>query len=246
MKGPGSEDGGASIAASAKAAALGRLTGERAFHFGASASAGMIASRTLAIDAPFAPNANLALQADLKDERALAAGSPRAEAIPAKPVADAVPSIADAPAPTPIAPHARAPSTNRASPTRTAAHDGRAERTESTKSAALADPAARPATSAAAAVASGTRRQGGPRSSARSDRLRRAVDRANRSVRRAAPGAVRRGGAVPDPQFLDDGNYRRRDRAAGDRAWPRPFALRLRRSGESTSIFRRAASRTSR
>src|ERR1700722_19146535 len=46
MKGPKSEDSGASIAAGAKAATVGRLVGERAFHFGPSTFAGAVASRT--------------------------------------------------------------------------------------------------------------------------------------------------------------------------------------------------------
>src|ERR1700729_2167145 len=57
MKGPKSEDSGASTPAGAKAGTVGRLVGERAFHFGPSTFAGAIASRTLAVDAPFAPGA---------------------------------------------------------------------------------------------------------------------------------------------------------------------------------------------
>ena len=52
MKGPNAEDSGAPIAAGAKAPAVGRLIGERAFHL--SASAGAIASRAFPIDTSFA------------------------------------------------------------------------------------------------------------------------------------------------------------------------------------------------
>ena len=45
MKVPKSEDSGASISAGAKAATVGRLIGERAFHLGASTFAGVISSR---------------------------------------------------------------------------------------------------------------------------------------------------------------------------------------------------------
>ena len=121
MKGPKSENSGASLAASAKAPAVARLIGERAFHLGASIFGGVIASRTPAIDAPFAPGAasaaKLAPQADRSGESLLAGGFPRAEAMPAKPFADAVPP------PAPTALHAGARSANRVSPTRAAAHD---------------------------------------------------------------------------------------------------------------------------
>jgi hypothetical protein len=127
IKGPKSEDSGASIAAGAKAATVGRLIGERAFHFGASAFTGVIASRTLAVNAAFAPGAasaaNLTPQADLKGESALVASFSPAEAMPAKPSADAVPPIASATVPAPIAPRAGAPPSNRASLTRAPAHE---------------------------------------------------------------------------------------------------------------------------
>ena len=112
MKGPKSEDSGASIAAGAKAATVGRLIGERAFHFGASTFAGAIASRALAVDAPFAPGAasaaNLTAQADLNGESALAAGFSPAEAMPAKPSPDAVPPSAQTRRPRRQSPLARA------------------------------------------------------------------------------------------------------------------------------------------
>jgi Flagellar hook-length control protein FliK len=121
MKGLKSENSGASLAPSAKAPTVGRLIGERAFHLGASTFAGVIASRTSAIDAPFAPGAasaaNLAPQADRSGESLLAGGFPRAEAMAAKPFADAVPP------PAPTALHAGARSANRVSPTRAAAHE---------------------------------------------------------------------------------------------------------------------------
>jgi hypothetical protein len=130
MKGPKSEDSGASIAAGAKAATVGRLIGERAFHFGASAFTGVIASRTLAVNAAFAPGAasaanlaNLAAETSPSGESAFASGFPPAEAMPAKPSADAVSPIASATVPAPIAPRAGAPPSNRASLTRAPAHE---------------------------------------------------------------------------------------------------------------------------
>ena len=62
MKGPKSEDSDASLAAGAKAASVGRLVGERAFHFGPSTFTGAIASRALAVDTPFALDAVLCRQ----------------------------------------------------------------------------------------------------------------------------------------------------------------------------------------
>src|SRR5258708_24250917 len=52
MKDPKSGDSDASLAAGAKAASVGRLVGERAFHFGPSTFTGALASRTLAVDSP--------------------------------------------------------------------------------------------------------------------------------------------------------------------------------------------------
>ena len=127
MKGPKSENSGASLAASAKAATVGRLVGERAFHLGASTFGGVIASRTPAIDAPFALGAasaaNLTPQADLKGESIPAAGFARDEAMAAKSLPGAVPPVANATASASIAPRAGAPPSNRVSPTRTAAHE---------------------------------------------------------------------------------------------------------------------------
>jgi Flagellar hook-length control protein FliK len=91
-KGPESEGGGASVAASARTAALGRLIGQRAFHFGASTS-GMT---RLALDSAFgpaaAPGAGLALRSDL------GGGLPQVEALPAAALANAAPPGAGAPA----------------------------------------------------------------------------------------------------------------------------------------------------
>ena len=127
MKGPKSEDNGSSLAAGAKAASVGRLIGERAFHFGASPSPDVITSRALPVDRPFAPasasDANPTSRSDLSGKSALAAGFPGLEAMPAKPFSDAVPSSDSAPAPAPIAPRAGTPATNRVSPTRAAGHD---------------------------------------------------------------------------------------------------------------------------
>jgi hypothetical protein len=118
MKGPKSEDSGASVAAGGKAETVGRLVGERAFHFGAATFTGVITSRTLAVNAPFAPGgaaaANLTGRGNLNGESALVAGFS---------AADAVPPIANAASPTPIAPRAGASSTHRVSATRAAAHE---------------------------------------------------------------------------------------------------------------------------
>jgi Flagellar hook-length control protein FliK len=117
MKGPGSEDSGASLAAGAKAGTVGRLIGERAFHFGASTFAGVANAPGAAAAADQTP------QADRSDETAFAAGFPRADAMSAKPFADAVPPLANAPAQAPNAPRAGAPPTNRVSATRAAAQE---------------------------------------------------------------------------------------------------------------------------
>jgi hypothetical protein len=145
MTGPGSEDSGASLAAGAKAATVGRLIGERAFHLGASTFAGVA-------NAPFAPGAaaaaNLTPQADRSDESVLAAGFPRAVAMPAKPFADAVPPIANASAQAPNAPRAGAPPTNRVSATRAAAYE--TARSGQKPEASAPPPVVRVATTAAA------------------------------------------------------------------------------------------------
>jgi hypothetical protein len=116
-----SDHSGGSIAVGAKAATVGRLIGERTFHFGATAN------RTLAVGAPFAPagasTANLDPEADLNGDNPLAAGFSRAMAAPARSLADAVPPVANAMAPAPIASPAGAVSpSNRGSLTRAAAH----------------------------------------------------------------------------------------------------------------------------
>jgi hypothetical protein len=100
IKGPKSEDSGASIAAGAKAASVGRLIGERAFHLGATAN------RALAVNAPSAP-------AD-----ASAAGFSQAMAAPARSLAGA----ANAMAPAPIASPKSAPSSSNRSGLTRAAH----------------------------------------------------------------------------------------------------------------------------
>ncbi len=105
VTGQKSDDSGGSIAAGAKAASVGRLIGERAFHFGATANG------AVAVDAPSAP-------AD-----ASAAGFSQAMAAPARSLAGAVPPIANAIAPAPIASPKGAPSSsNRGSLTRAVAH----------------------------------------------------------------------------------------------------------------------------
>jgi hypothetical protein len=93
MKGLKSENGGASIGAGGKAATVGRLVGERAFHFGAATFTGVITSRTLAVNAPFAPGgaspANLAGRGNLNGESALVADFSAADAVP--PIANRCP-----------------------------------------------------------------------------------------------------------------------------------------------------------
>jgi hypothetical protein len=152
MKGPKSEDSGASIAAGAKAATVGRLVGERAFHFGPSTFAGAIASRTLGINAPFAPGAasaaNITAGPALDGESAVASSFSPAAAMPVKSSADAVPPIANAASPTPIAPRSGAPPTHRATLTRAAAQE--AARSRQKPDGSAPPPAARVATSAAA------------------------------------------------------------------------------------------------
>jgi hypothetical protein len=154
MKGTKSEDSGSSLAAGAKAATVGRLIGERAFHFGASPSPGMITSRALAIDAPFAPasasDVNLASRSNLSGKSAFAAGFPGLAAMPVKPFSDAVPSNDSAPAPAPIAPRVGTPPTNRVSPTRAAGHD--ATRSGRKAEVSAPPPAARVASSPAPAA----------------------------------------------------------------------------------------------
>jgi hypothetical protein len=103
MKGPKSDDSGASVPAGAKTPVVGRLIGERAFHSAASTT-------------------NFMPQVDLKGESVPAAGFARDQAMPANPPPGAVPAIASATAPAPIAPRTGAPQSNRASLTRAAAH----------------------------------------------------------------------------------------------------------------------------
>jgi Flagellar hook-length control protein FliK len=121
---PGGKDNATSIGASGTGGSVGRLIGERAFHFGAS-------------------SASLAAQADL-NAGSVAAGFAQAEAMPAK--ADAVPSAGAAAAP--VANLAGAAATNRASSSRTAAHEGARGARKSEVSAPA--PAARGANPAAA------------------------------------------------------------------------------------------------
>ena len=151
MKGPKSEDSGASTAAGAKAATVGRLVGERAFHFGPSTFAGAIASRTLTVDAPFAPGAasaaNLTDPGNLSGESDGATGFSPTEAMPVKVSADVLPPIANAASPTPAISRAGASPTYRVSATRAAVH----ETTSSLRKPDVAapPPVARVATSAA-------------------------------------------------------------------------------------------------
>jgi hypothetical protein len=122
-----SENSGTSIAASVKAPTVGRLVGERAFHFGPSTFAGAIASQTLAVTAPFAPGAasaaNLTARPTINGESTLTTASSPPEAMPVKASIEAVPQIASAVSPTPIVSRAGASPTHRVSATRAAAQE---------------------------------------------------------------------------------------------------------------------------
>ena len=199
MKGPKSEDSGASIAAGAKAATVGRLVGERAFHFGPSTFAGAIASRTLGVNAPFAPGAASAanLTAATRSRRRkrrcfrLFAGRGHAsESLGRRRSADCKRGVSDADRSS----LGRAPNTSRdphsSSRTRSRAHRAKARR--------LGVSACRPGRDLRRSPrASGIERQGGRRSAPRPGYLRRSVGGANRPVRRAAFGALLRRGVVP-------------------------------------------------
>ena len=117
-KAAGPEPSGTSIAANAMGISVGRLIGERAFHFGASTPGGL-ASRSLAMDAAFASAADLSPQARLNGEGAPALGASQAEATLPQPFADVVQSTAPARIPA----RAGSPVTNRVSPARAAAHE---------------------------------------------------------------------------------------------------------------------------
>ena len=119
------ETSSASVAAGASTSSVGRLIGERAFHFGASASGGAFASRTLTTGAPFGA----------------------AEAISATPFAHAAPAIDNPTAAASSALHPGEAATNRVSPTRTAAHEP--ARTERKSELSATPPVARAASSAA-------------------------------------------------------------------------------------------------
>ena len=110
-KAAGPEPSGTSIAANAMGISVGRLIGERAFHFGASTPGGL-ASRSLAMDAAFASAADLSPQAKLNGEGAPALGASQAEATLPQPFADVVQSTAPARIPA----RAGSPVTNRVSP----------------------------------------------------------------------------------------------------------------------------------
>jgi hypothetical protein len=119
---------------------------------GASAKAdASIAGRTLATGTPFVPGAtpvaDLAAQSPLNGESGLVAGFSPAEAISARPSADAFPSIANAASATPIASRMGAPPTHRGGLTRAAAHE--AARIGQKADVSAPPPAARVATSAA-------------------------------------------------------------------------------------------------
>ena len=244
MKGPKSEDSGASIAAGGNAATVGRLVGERAFHFGASTFAGAIASRTLAVNAPFAPGA-----ASAADLTARAISTAKA---PLPPAFRRPRPCRRKPRPTPFRrlqtlrprrqslSHRRVPNTSR-EPHAGGRARGHAQRTKARRLGASPCRAGRDLRRGPRA--SGIERQGGRRSAARSD-LRRAAGSANRPIRRAAVGAFPAGAS-----FQFDGSTssaRPADvapRASALALAPRP---RRRRSARSMSIFRPEASRMSR
>ena len=147
-KASGAEASGAPVAPGAKAAAVGRLTGERAFHFGA--SAGVTASRSLAIDAPFAPaGADVAPQAGQGGESALAADFAHGRSHGRR--NHSRPPFQRATARRPrrrSLPEQPEPATNRVSPTRAATHD--AARSGRKPEVPAPPPVTRLATSAAA------------------------------------------------------------------------------------------------
>jgi Flagellar hook-length control protein FliK len=100
-KGPKFDGGDATVAGSASTANVGRLIGQRSFHFAASSSVRAFASRTLTTDTPFAP----------------------AEAKSATLLADAAPPIDKSLATASTAEHAGAAPANRVTPARAAAHE---------------------------------------------------------------------------------------------------------------------------
>ena len=199
MKGPKSEDSGASLSAGAKAATVGRLIGERAFHLGASTTS-------------FMP------QADLKGESVLAAGFARDEAVAANPLPGAVPAIANATASAPIAPRAGAHQSNRASRTRAAAHEAARSGQKPEGSAPPAVVRAPSPPRARRPAESSAKTADGPRLIRPSSRS--AANRADEPVWRAAPGAFRRRRVVPARRLADE--HRDADACAPrKRAWRR-------------------------
>ena len=241
-KASGAEPGGASGAASDRSTAVGRLVGERAFHF-AAGSPSAFASRGLTGEASFAlagaSGQDLATQVNRSGETAVAAAFATAEAAAG---AGAAQSSGAAVASAPIAPRARASQAHRASPTRaTAAHEAvRGERQPE----ATAAPAARVASSAAPPPRRIRAAKGltaaFPIRPAPSLRRSRKPIRSARFSQRLSPLRRRSGSTVRrrQPRVWTS----RRARARPPRT-PRPLVSRSRKS---TSIFRRAASRTSR
>jgi hypothetical protein len=151
-KGPRPEDGGTSIAASGETAPVGRLIGERAFHFGVTASPRASAGRVFTIDEPFAPagasGGRLASEPKLSAESAAGADFAQAEAMPATASTEAAPSTENAAAS--IGSHAETFATHRASPARAVAQD--AARSQRKHEVPAPAPVAKAASSAAAAA----------------------------------------------------------------------------------------------
>ncbi len=247
MKGPKSEDSGASIAAGAKAATVGRLVGERAFHFGASTFAGAIASRTLGVNAPFAPGAasaaNLTARPALDGESAVArrlfAGRGHAsESLGRRRSADCKRGVSDADRSS----LGRAPNASR-EPSREQPHTKPRAAGKSPMSRRLRlSPGSRPPPQSTRRRNRAARRPTvGPQIRLPPPRRQRRKQTCSaRSCRRLSPQGRRSNSTARRP--APDTQTSRPARARSPLA-PRP---RLRRSGRSTSIFRRGASRMSR
>ena len=232
-KASGAEASGAPVAPGAKAAAVGRLTGERAFHFGA--SAGVTASRSLAIDAPFAPaGANVAPQAGQGGESALAADftlawSHRGETIRGRRSSErqhAGPGVDRSPS-----------SWNRNKSREPRASGGARRGAKRTKARSPGAYACHPTRDLRRGpCASGARRQAARRPPCRSGRVRSAHDGANRSVWRTALGGFCRG-VIVRTRRLDAERHGRRPHATRERARRQPRGCRSAGQGDRRRSF---------
>ena len=245
MKASKSEDSGASLSAGAKATTVGRLIGERAFHLGASTFAGVISSRTPATGAPFAQGAasaaNLTPQDDLKGEKSSLPASRQMRPCQRDPWRAPFRHLQTR-RPQRQSPHARARlhQTARASREPPRTRPGPADKSPKARR--------RPRSSGLRArprpPSQPIEREDGRRSPARSDRVRSDAHGANKSVWRTALRAFFSRRVVPARRPANERRKRRR-RATRERG-PRQLGALARRSGRSTSIFRRAALRMSR